>query len=256
MKKEESRFAPSNVMEGMVSFRAVINGIQSGVNDRKIIKVLVDGTRAKKHAKELSYVKAMSFEHGFEIENVSPDVIDGMTVGNTHGGIIILCGERTIPELKAGDVKDDGLYIMLEGIEDPYNFGYALRSVYAAGADGVILSPRNWMSAAGVVCRASAGASEQMPMYVRDPVSAAGVFKSRGFRIVCAEMKDSVSMWEADLKKPLFAVIGGEKRGVSSELLEAADLRVRIDYGRDFPAALSAASASTALAFEILRQNK
>lgn len=243
-------------MEGMVSFRAVINGIQSGVSDRTILKVLVDETRAKKHAKELSYIKAMSFRHGFEIENVPSAAIDEMTVGSSHGGIVTVCGERSIPDLTAEKINDNGFYIMLDGIEDPYNFGYALRSIYAAGADGVILAPRNWMSAAGVVCRASAGASEQMPMFVCDPLSAAGIFKSRGFKIVCAEMDDSVSMWEADLKKPVFVIIGGERRGVSSELLENADFRVRIDYGRDFPAALSAASAATVLAFEIQRQNK
>ncbi len=32
---------------------------------------------------------------------------------------------------------------MLEGIEDPYNFGYAVRSLYAAGADAIVLSPQS-----------------------------------------------------------------------------------------------------------------
>lgn len=72
---------------------------------------------------------------------------------------------------------------MLEGIEDPYNFDYALRSLYAAGADGIILSERNWMTAAGIVCRASAGASELIPLYLcgNDP---AGVMKAAGYRVV------------------------------------------------------------------------
>jgi len=255
MIKEEARFADSSVMEGMVSFRAVINGIDSGVSDRKILKVLVDETRAKKHSKELSYVKAMSFKHGFEIENVSPDVIDGMTVGSSHGGIIAICSARNIPRLSASAVRDNGFYVLADGIEDPYNFGYALRSLYAAGAHGVILTPRNWMSAAGVVCRASAGASEEIPMFVCEPEEAAEIFKSRGYKIVCAEMKDSVPMYDADLGMPILAIIGGERRGISSDLLEKADARVRIDYGRDFSAALSAASAATVLAFEIFRQN-
>ena len=40
MQKEESRFANSTVMEGMISFRAVIRGMESGVSDRSILRVL------------------------------------------------------------------------------------------------------------------------------------------------------------------------------------------------------------------------
>ena len=43
---------------------------------------------------------------------------------------------------------------MLDGVEDPYNFGQAVRALYAAGAHGLILRPRNWLTAAGVVARA------------------------------------------------------------------------------------------------------
>ena len=144
---------------------------------------------------------------------------------------------------------------MIEGIEDPYNFGYALRSIYAAGADGIILSERNWLTAAGVVCRSSAGASERLNTYIatNDFITD---FKTKGYKIVCADIKNSVSVYEADLKKPILLIVGGEKRGISASLLKEADQIVRIDYGRRFDAALSAASASTILAFEIFRNNK
>ncbi|MBQ4097410.1 MAG: hypothetical protein IJC62_04540, partial [Clostridia bacterium] len=114
---------------------------------------------------------------------------------------------------------------------------------------------RNWMSAAGVVCRSSAGASEILPMYVCDSVLAAETFKSIGYRVVCAGIRDSVSSFDANLKTPLLLVVGGEKRGISASLLRYADLVVRIDYGRDFPLSLSAASAATVLGYEIMRQN-
>ena len=59
-----------------------------------------------------------------------------------------------------------------------------------------------------------------------------------------------------NLQKPILLVVGGEKRGISSEMLAEADQIVRIDYGRDFRGSLSAASAATVMAFEILRQNR
>ena len=144
---------------------------------------------------------------------------------------------------------------MIEGIEDPYNFGYALRTIYAAGADGVILTKRNWMSAAGVVCRSSAGASEMLTMFTEEGTVAANVFKEKGYTIAAAGIRNSVSAFESNLKKPIFLIVGGEKRGISASLLEKADQIVRLDYGRDFNGSLSAASAASILAYEVLRQN-
>lgn len=178
-----------------------------------------------------------------------------MAVGNTHGGILAVCSERLYPAPNANLIRPDGFYAMIEGIEDPYNFGYAMRSLYAAGVDGILLSPRNWMSAAGVVCRASAGASELVPIYVCEQEKCIQLFKTLDYKVVCADIENSVSLYEADLKKPVFLIVGGEKRGISRAVLNAADQIVRIDYGRDFKASLSAASASTILAFEIYRQN-
>ena len=145
---------------------------------------------------------------------------------------------------------------MLEGIEDPFNFGFAVRSAYAAGADAILLPERNWMSSAGTVCRASAGASEKIPMFTASDSEVIALFKQKGYRVVCADMPDSKGLWESDLKKPLLLIIGGEKRGISRAVLDTADAKVRIDYGRDFPEALSAASASAILAFEVMRQNR
>ena len=145
---------------------------------------------------------------------------------------------------------------MLDGIEDPYNFGYALRSIYAAGADGVILPTRNWMDVAGIVAKSSAGASELIDMYVSDPSEAAAFFKEKGYRIVCSGIRNSVSMYDANFKKPIFLIVGGEKRGVSSAIEQVADTIARIEYGRDFRGSLSAASAATVMMYEIYRQNR
>ena len=256
MKKEESRFADSTLFEGMTSIRAVISAMDSGISDRRITKILVDRDKQKSRAKELGWLRHKAEEHGFTIETVSASDIDGITTGNTHGGIIAECSERTIPSLTESEVKADGFYVMLEGIEDPYNFGYALRSLYACGADGIVLSPRNWMTAAGVVCRSSAGASEMLPVYICDPAESSAYFKERGYRVLCAGIRDSVSSFDCNMKKPVYLIVGGEKRGISASLLDTADDVVRIDYGRAFGGSLSAASAASMLGYEIMRQNR
>ena len=254
MKKEESRFADSTVFEGMTSIRAVLAADQS-FNDRKIERVLYDRDRAESHAKELTWLRYRAAELGFTVDETDSQTLDGMTTGHSHGGIVAVCSDRTFPSLPER-LPNGGFYVLIEGIEDPYNFGYAIRSLYAAGADGLVLTPRNWMQAAGVVCRSSAGASELLPLYTAEPDDVVRKFRSSGYKIVCAGIRDSVSAWDADLKKPLLLVVGGEKRGISRQMLDAADAIVRLDYGREFQGSLSAASAASILGYEVLRQNR
>ncbi len=254
MLKEEQRFVASDILEGMTSISALLNSGE--VNDRKIEKILIDRAKRRSKAPQIGYLTAKSHELGFPVEFVDAEEIDRLSVGNTHGGILALCSARTVPSLRSEDIRPGGFYVYLEGIEDPYNFGYAIRSLYAAGVGGVILPPRNWMTAAGVVARASAGASESLPIFEAEGKDAVKLFREAGYSILCAGIRDSVSIFDEEFPYPVLLVVGGEKRGISRTLLDAADRIVRIDYGRDFGGSLSAASAATVLAFEIFRQNR
>ena len=254
MLKEEQRFVTSDILEGMTSISALLNSGKE--NDRKIEKVLIDRTKRKSKAPQIGFLTAKSHELGFPVEFVDAEEIDRLAVGNTHGGILALCTARTIPTLSKEDILPNRFYVYLEGIEDPYNFGYAIRSLYAAGVSGIILPPRNWMTAAGVVARASAGASESLPIFEAEGENAVKLFREAGYSILCAGIRDSVSVFDEKFPYPVLLVVGGEKRGISRTLLDAADRIVRIDYGRDFSGSLSAASAATVMAFEIFRQNR
>jgi 23S rRNA (guanosine2251-2'-O)-methyltransferase len=161
MQKEEIKFQNSTVFEGMTSIRAIIKGRELGINCRRIEKILFDSEKIGKISKYIGYLRAVSKVHDFDIVESNAEEIEKYTIGNSHGGIIAIAGERKIEELgDASLITENGFYVMIQGIEDPYNFGYALRSLYACGVDGVILPSRNWMSSAGVVARSSAGASE------------------------------------------------------------------------------------------------
>ena len=256
MQKEDIKFENSTVFEGMTSIRAIINGIDSKIHDRKIEKILFDKERLKKHAKEIGYLRAVKDKYGFDLIESNAEELEKMTLGTSHGGIVAICNKRALPCLdESTQLEENGFYAMIQGIEDPYNFGYSLRSLYAMGCTGIILDERNWMSAAGVVARSSAGASEKFLMYRSDPISAAKIFKTKGYKIVCADERTDKVLGKCDLKKPLLLIVGGEKRGISRELLSECDLLIKIDYRRDFNASLSAASAATMFAYEIARQN-
>ena len=122
--------------------------------------------------------------------------------------------------------------------------------------DGIILPPRNWMDVAGIVAKSSAGASELMDMFIAEPQEAIDFFRSKGYKIICSGIRDSISMYDADMKKPVFLIVGGEKRGISSTIERQADIVARVEYGRDFRGSLSTASAATIMVYEIYRQNR
>ena len=254
--KEEEKFLSSELLEGMPSISALIKGMEAKKNNRQIIRILFDQEKCKSKRAELGFLKAKSAQYGFPIELVRAEEIEKKSIGNTHGGILAECTPRVLPELEENVLKENGVYFLLDGVEDPYNFGYAVRSLYAAGVDGLVLPPRNWMGAAGVVARSSAGASELMDLFVCDSVEAVKIFKRNGFRVLCAGIRDSVSLYDADLLGPILVILGGEKRGISRALLEQADQIVRIDYGSDFGGSLSTSAAAAVFAFEILRVHR
>ena len=254
MQKETEKFNNSDVFEGMPSISAVINSIINKTTDRKIISVYVDKNKKQSKKKEIGFLTYKAKELNFSLDFVDESVIAPFTTGNSHGGIIAFCTSRTLPSLSYDSISSNGVYFMLDGVEDPYNFGYSIRSVYASGADGIIVGERNWMGVAGVVARSSAGTSELINMQVSDTISAIEIFKKRGYTVVCAGIRDSKSLFEIELKKPLLVILGGEKRGISREILDKADEIVRIDYGRDFNGSLSTAASTAIFAFEILRK--
>jgi 23S rRNA (guanosine2251-2'-O)-methyltransferase len=248
---EQDRIANAVYFEGITSIRAVIKGFELGINDRRIEIVYFDEKATKSKARELSYLKKTSSVYGFAIEFVDRSMIDSMSVGTSHGGIIAKCTDRTFLTTLPSSLGDRKFIVMLDGIEDPFNFGYALRSLYAFGVDVIILPERNWMSAASIVCRSSAGASEMCEIYSCDPETAVQHFKSLGVSVVATAKENSTPISDINIEFPLLLIVGGEKRGISKKILSISDHIARIDYGRNFMSSLSAASASAILGYEI-----
>lgn len=257
MIKEQIKFESSVIFEGMTSIRAILRAIDSKTNDRRIEEIWYDKSKTKKIAKEIGYFRAVSDIYGFKIVEKSREEIESLVLGSSHGGIIALAKERTVPCLDSdSDIAKNGFYCMIQGIEDPYNFGYSLRSLYATGCDGIILPKRNWLSAAGVVARSSAGASELFKIYEAEAEDAIDFFHERGYTVVCADERTDNILGKCELKPPILLIVGGEKRGISKSVLDKTDIKVKIDYKRAFNASLSAASATTMFAYEIMRQSQ
>lgn len=248
---EKEKIQNAVYFEGMTSVRAVIKGLECGVNNRKIEYIYFDKDAVKSKSRELSYLKRMSEKYSFTINYVPRENIDALCIGTSHGGIIAKCSNRTFKTALPDSLDTKKFFVMLDGIEDPFNFGYALRSLYAFGADSLILPPRNWMSAASIVCRSSAGASELCDIYTIDPENAVKHLKSLGVQIIATALDNSEPISDIDISFPVLLIIGGEKRGISKKILNMADKVGRIDYSRNFMSSLSAASAAAIVGYEI-----
>jgi 23S rRNA (guanosine2251-2'-O)-methyltransferase len=236
------------VLEGFVSVQAAL---QSGSRDLHAIYV-----RRDKWDTEAAWLENQAKAASIPLQRVETAVIDSHAGGSTHGGVVALAGPRKFVDLaQIGADRPAPFVVMIDGVEDPFNFGQAVRALYAAGADGLIVRPRNWMSAASVVARASAGATERIPTAIAETArDAASFFKKHGLRIACATLDKAIPLYDADLTVPLFMVIGGEKRGITRSFLESADLRLAIPYGRDFAQSLGTATAAAVIGFEVMRQ--
>ncbi len=235
----------------MIAVRAALHA-----RSREMRSLLI---RADNEERAVVQLEQRARAAGVAVERVAADVIDAVASGKTHGGVAAVAGPRRFVALEQlVEGRSRPFVAMLDGIEDPFNFGQAVRALYAAGADGLVVRPRNWMSAAGVVGRASAGASELLPTAVAETaLDAADALSRFGLAVVCAAETDrAVPLDEADVARALFLVVGGEKRGISRALLERADVVVAIPYGRDFRQSLGTTAAAAVLAFEVLRQRR
>lgn len=246
-----------DLFEGMTSITSIIAAIESNKSSRRICTVLYNKDKSKSHYNEIKFLNIKSSSLGFSLQGVSHSVIDDLATGKTHGGFIAICSKLAVSPLSSADqLIDNGFYILLDGIEDPFNFAYAIRSVYAAGADGIIVPTYRFANSQGLVCKGSAGTSELIDLFECNIIDAIQIFKSKGYKIASAGIRDSVSLYDADLTKPLLLIVGGEKRGISSDVLGMSDMIVRVEYGKTFKGSLTASSAATILAFEVYRQNK
>lgn len=237
------------LLEGHVSVAAALRG-----RSRPIHRILIakEGVRADAATRR---IEAMADRQGVVVERLPRAEIDDLASGRSHGGLVAEVGERSLVALDSL-VTDGAFVVMLDGVEDPYNLGAALRSLYAAGASGLVIRERSWDSSTTIIARSSAGASELLPVSaVADPLDAMQMLGRAGVRtIVAAERADAVSLYEEQLTPPLFVLIGGERRGVARSVLDQADAVVRIPYSRPDAASLGTAAAAAVIGFEVQRQ--
>lgn len=143
------------------------------------------------------------------------------------------------------------LVLLLDGIEDPRNFGAILRTAYAAGVDAVIFRKRRQSPLTDVVFKTSAGCAALIDLYqVTNLDQTVRELKENGWWIVSAAADPHArSYHELDWDRPTVLILGAEGSGVSPVLIKRSDLTVKVPMYRDLDS-LNVSAAAAVLLFE------
>lgn len=242
------------ILEGAIS---VLSAVYSDYSE--IVKIIINSS------KDAQKIIRAANNKNITIEEFPPDAFGeletSIKLGKTHGGIIAFAKKRRFlpPQDLAAQAKTIAI---IEGIEDPYNLGYAVRALYTQGIDGLIMPERDFGFSESIIEKASTGTFYKMPAAVfSDKLELIKLLKDNHFRIYCIDKKapaDSTAEVR-DIFQVIFAeknvfIIGGEKRGISKDFLKNADEIVRIPYANAFAYSLAAQTAATIISYEIHRQ--
>lgn len=244
------------LLEGAISLRAVLS-----TSSREVYEIFVAPAKKARRSSapgEREVLIELARARNIPVHTVDDAFFSEHAEGTTHGGILARVGEKRLVAAEELAKKESPFLAYLCGIEDPYNFAGCLRTLYAAGCDGVFLPKRNWMSAGSVIPRASAGASEHLPMaQIPEECDAfLELLQQNSITPVCAREQRAQTLYTAPLSRPICLVIGGEKRGIDKTLDAKIKNGVVIPYGRGYQKSLSAQAACAVISFEILRQQE
>ncbi len=176
-----------------------------------------------------------------------------------HQGIAARIESRTYADLDdlAGIPEGKGqvpLFLILDGIEDPRNFGSILRVADAGGVHGVVIQSHRSASLTPEAVKASAGASEHVVISMVPNIKhAISLMKDAGITIVGAEAEGESTVWDMDFTGPIALVVGSEAEGMRRTVKEHCDHIIKLPMQGKVNS-LNASVATGIIIFEIMRQ--
>lgn len=172
-------------------------------------------------------------EKGLKAKRLENSEFARLVRGGVHQGIAAQIEDYkylTLDQL-LNSVKDKEYptIAILDGLEDPHNFGAIIRSVDALGIDGIIISSRRQVPVNATVSKVSTGAIEYVKVaMVSNLNQAVEQMKKAGYWIVATDGSAKLDYREIDYKMKTGLIIGSEGFGISQLLLKNSDFVVKI----------------------------
>ncbi len=185
---------------------------------------------------------------------LSRDLFDSISSVQSHQGVLMVV---PAPE-KTMSVRLDCATVLLDHIQDPGNVGTILRTCAAAGTTQVICSPGTAAVWSPKVLRSAQGA--HFVLRIHETIDLAALLTQGSgshdrLPLLATALEASVSLFETTLPEQAIWVFGHEGKGVATNLLAMADIRIRIEHAQPAIESLNVASAAAICLFEQRRQH-
>lgn len=127
------------------------------------------------------------------------------------------------------DLQSNPAVVLLDGIEDPYNFGAILRSAVAAGISAVLVPTQKQAPVNATVFKTSSGTAGRIPIIrVHDINQGIKDLELAGFKIYGLDGNSKRSFWETEFNTPTAFLIGNEGEGIDRKILKKTSETLRI----------------------------
>ena len=233
--------------------RPVIEAIES---NRPIDKVwMTKSSNSKLHADLTSKLR----KNNIPFNLVPKQALERKLRGKNHQGVLARISPiEIIPidKMIQNELKKevDPIYLLLDGVTDPRNFGAILRSANATSVNGVIICSSSSAPINEDVLKASSGAIFNVPISkVNNLKDAIYLLKENNIEIMGLEQKAKKLIYDINLKKPLAILIGSEEKGISKGILKMVNQKTKIPMTGTVESLNVSVAVSIAL-FEVLRQ--
>jgi 23S rRNA (guanosine2251-2'-O)-methyltransferase len=240
--------------EVIAGIHPVLEALRAG---REVKRLLVAKGREDARVDE---VMALAKERGVGVERAPKSRLDDLYQGNHQGVMALLVpqGYATLEDALALAKQrgQDPFLIALDGVEDPHNLGAVVRTAEAAGAHGLIIPERGSASLTPVVHKASAGATQRLPVImVPNLGEALRTLKRDGLWIGGAVEDAPAAHYDTKLTGPLVLCLGAEGEGLRRLTRDLCDFVVKVPMQGSI-GSLNVSAAAAVLCFERVRQAK
>lgn len=194
---------------------------------------------------------------GVPVRECQRGELDKLARGGVHQGVILETDDLPVASfddwVKRG-LPENALLVVLDGVEDPHNFGAITRTACACGANAVIFAEDRAAPLSPVAVKSSAGAVEYIDLVrAKNLNRAMDALKDLGVYTTALDSNGGSPIWDATYTGPSAIVIGSEGKGIRRSIVSKCDARVLIPTPGPIPSLNASVAAAVALA-EVLRQ--
>lgn len=232
-----------------------VNPVEEALKLKNVVReIYISKNRVRRLAKIVETAEKLSIP----VILVEDSFIDRKVKG-IHQGIIAKVKKKmtiTVEEaLKISQEKGEKpLFLILDLIEDPQNFGAILRVADATGIHAVIYQKRHSVGTVPSVWKSSSGAIWHVNLVeVNNIKYAINQLKINNVKIIGAELIGANLFWNVDFNQPLAFVLGSEGKGIRRTILSLCDDIVKIPM-KGKVNSLNVSTAASVLLYEALRQ--